>query len=115
MIGPTNTIILCENKSVRVSCGLYTVIHVIAANYGRTAKQPSCGGPVRTTNCRAGSSLEKVRRACNGKEDCSVRASNGVFGDPCGGTAKYLSIRYQCIAGTNPRFVITESLRHGLF
>lgn len=33
---------------------------------------------------------------CNGKNSCTVSASNSVFGDPCGGTYKYLEVSYVC-------------------
>ena len=29
---------------------------------------------------------------------CTVAATNGVFGDPCGGTYKYLTVDYECIS-----------------
>lgn len=34
--------------------------------------------------------------SCNGKNSCTIRASNSVFGDPCGGTYKYLEVAYVC-------------------
>ena len=35
--------------------------------------------------------------ACQGESSCEVQATNGVFGDPCGGTYKYLSAVYECV------------------
>ena len=34
--------------------------------------------------------------SCNGKNSCSIQASNSVFGDPCPGTYKYLELAYVC-------------------
>lgn len=34
--------------------------------------------------------------SCNGKNSCTIRASNSVFGDPCVGTYKYLEVSYVC-------------------
>ena len=42
------------------------------------------------------SSLTKVKQACEGKPSCTLSASNGVFGDPCRGTYKYLDVKYVC-------------------
>lgn len=33
---------------------------------------------------------------CNGKNSCTISASNSVFGDPCYGTYKYLEVSYVC-------------------
>lgn len=34
--------------------------------------------------------------SCNGKNNCTISATNSVFGDPCGGTYKYLEVAYIC-------------------
>jgi hypothetical protein len=41
-----------------------------------------------------------VAAACLGKQSCSVPANNGVFGDPCGGTAKQLRVQVSCGAAS---------------
>eukprot|EP01046_Picozoa_sp_COSAG06_P107151 COSAG06_NODE_53462_length_300_cov_0.472637_1_plen_78_part_01 len=43
-----------------------------------------------------------VQAACQGQETCSIAATNGVFGDPCGGTYKYLTVNYNCGAEGEP-------------
>lgn len=35
---------------------------------------------------------------CEGKNRCSILASNSVFSDPCLGTFKYLYISYSCVS-----------------
>ena len=37
----------------------------------------------------------------NGRFSCEIHASNSVFGDPCYGSFKYLSVRYICIWKVN--------------
>lgn len=34
--------------------------------------------------------------SCNGKNSCTIKASNSVFGDPCIRTYKYLELAYNC-------------------
>ncbi|KAI9531086.1 hypothetical protein NQZ68_000580 [Dissostichus eleginoides] len=41
--------------------------------------------------------LQCVADSCNGKNRCTISATNSEFGDPCGGTYKYLEVAYTCI------------------
>ena len=43
-----------------------------------------------------GPQVDIVKAACQGQRECTIAATNAVFGDPCGGTYKYLTINYQC-------------------
>ena len=52
---------------------------------------------LRSKSCFAHGSLHVVKNLCEGKGSCSVKASNGVFGDPCRGVRKYLKIRWDCV------------------
>ena len=36
---------------------------------------------------------------CNGKNQCKVLATNGLFGDPCRGVVKYLTATWECSHG----------------
>ena len=45
------------------------------------------------------SSLGIVNGNCNGRRSCTIHANNGVFGDPCGGTYKYLEVSWTCVKG----------------
>ncbi|KAM4736752.1 L-rhamnose-binding lectin CSL3-like [Anableps anableps] len=47
-------------------------------------------------------SKDKVAERCNGKQRCSIRAVNSVFGDPCIGTYKYLEVDYVCYGEFRP-------------
>lgn len=94
----------CEGKTNQITCPERQLISISEANYGRTAAAHQPNQPVvcphrATSNrkCGASNSMTIVDGACEGKNSCSVRASNGVFGDPCGGTYKYLNISYECV------------------
>ena len=40
--------------------------------------------------------LNIMQNKCDGKQSCTIAASNSVFGDPCVGTFKYMGINYDC-------------------
>uniref|UniRef100_A0AAQ4PPW9 SUEL-type lectin domain-containing protein n=1 Tax=Gasterosteus aculeatus aculeatus TaxID=481459 RepID=A0AAQ4PPW9_GASAC len=73
-------------------------IRVYGADYGRRDtttciyKRPDA--QVQNVLCSAPS--PKVAERCNGKNNCTISATNSVFGDPCGGTYKYLEVAYIC-------------------
>ena len=45
-------------------------------------------------SCNAATSTSVVNTACVGRSTCTVSASNGTFGDPCGGTVKRLNVQF---------------------
>ncbi|XP_057482811.1 beta-galactosidase 9 isoform X1 [Actinidia eriantha] len=56
-------------------------------------------------NCHAPNSLSVVSQACEGRNSCSVRISNTVFGgDPCHGTVKTLAVEARCVPSSNIGF-----------
>ncbi|KAI2661385.1 Rhamnose-binding lectin [Labeo rohita] len=77
-----------------------TFIHIHSANYGRTDDSTcSAGRPasqLAKTDCYALNTETVVANVCEGKNSCSILASNSVFSDPCFGTFKYLYISYTC-------------------
>lgn len=88
---------ICEHRTQTIRCpSCKPKINIVSANYGRLTGGHICGGRVRTTNCGAAGSLDKVKRSCQGKRSCRLTASNGIYGDPCVGTYKYLEVRYRC-------------------
>ena len=100
----------CERSSVQpnapdveLACGKYRVIEILAANYGRTRPDsevcPYGRGHKDKVDCVDSGTLEKVKNLCEGKQKCSVSPTNSVFGDPCGGTYKYLEVNYKCRYG----------------
>ena len=84
---------VCEHSRRVLYCHWPKKIKIVSANYGRLTGGHVCGGPIRTTNCRASGSLGKVRGDCEGRSFCILHASNSKFGDPCYGTFKYLEVR----------------------
>lgn len=75
-------------------------IKVSVADYGRTNNETcSTGRPagqISNVHCSQNSSLSVLTTQCDGKQDCSIPATNTVFGDPCVGTYKYMSVSYTC-------------------
>jgi len=63
------------------------------ASYGTPGG--SCGS-YSVGSCDAENSLAAVQSLCLGQHSCSVGANNGVFGDPCAGTEKWLFIQATC-------------------
>uniref|UniRef100_A0A672ZM26 SUEL-type lectin domain-containing protein n=1 Tax=Sphaeramia orbicularis TaxID=375764 RepID=A0A672ZM26_9TELE len=80
------------------NCGMREVLIVYTANYGRrdhyTCSYQKPDIQIKNTNCLNPTS--KIGESCNGKNSCTIKASNSVFGDPCVGTYKYLELVYKC-------------------
>ncbi|KAK3093006.1 hypothetical protein FSP39_009936 [Pinctada imbricata] len=88
--------VICEHKSNTISCPAGHLIKIASANYGRTSKGTCRSSSNRDTNCKASKSLSIVKSFCDGNNACSLEATNSVFGDPCVGTYKYLTVVYNC-------------------
>ena len=95
----SETKFICEGSSDAISCPPGSIIHVEYANYGRTSPRSAdiCDDS-RDSNqaCMAAGSADIITQRCDGMEYCSLNADNGVFGDPCGGTSKYIEVRFTC-------------------
>ncbi|XP_072178573.1 L-rhamnose-binding lectin CSL3-like [Diadema setosum] len=89
---------VCEHSTLSLSCPSGQALIIGDALYGRQAGRSVCPHRyIRSQNCRASSSLSEVRNRCEGRNSCSVPATNGVFGDPCWRTYKYLEVQYDCV------------------
>ena len=87
---------ICEGNSKQIECNSGGSINAVSANFGRL-DYDTCPDPrIHTINCRAGNSLVKVQETCQQKTSCVLYASNGIYGDPCPGTFKYLLVEYRC-------------------
>ena len=92
----------CENydgsKNLVLQCPNGSAIKVVSANYGRTNTGYCQKYSWSKVNCASKQSdtNNKVRSECDNKQQCSISASNGAFGDPCFGTYKYLEVWYTC-------------------
>lgn len=83
---------------MKLKCPSRRSIHVLSATYGREpGLDHGCSlNREDVTKCSELYSKEIVQRECEGKNSCFVRAANSVFGDPCPGAVKYLSVKYRC-------------------
>uniref|UniRef100_A0A672ZPA5 SUEL-type lectin domain-containing protein n=1 Tax=Sphaeramia orbicularis TaxID=375764 RepID=A0A672ZPA5_9TELE len=90
--------VICENSQTYLQCDEGEVLIVYTANYGRrdhyTCSYQKPDIQIKNTNCLNPTS--KIGESCNGKNSCTIKASNSVFGDPCVGTYKYLELVYKC-------------------
>ncbi|CAG2206266.1 unnamed protein product [Mytilus edulis] len=95
--GGITNVIVCEAKYVYLRCKYPFKIKIKSAIYGRSEGKHICPeGPVQTTSCKSKTSDSKIKAQCNGKEICRVQADHRQYGDPCGGTYKYLDVKYMC-------------------
>jgi hypothetical protein len=62
---------------------------VLFASYGTPT---GSNGLYRTSQCHSVSSVQEVNNIFIGQSSGTISADNGVFGDPCGGTYKYLTV-----------------------
>ncbi|XP_073982775.1 rhamnose-binding lectin-like isoform X3 [Rhodnius prolixus] len=96
--GSKTSSVACEHDKLNIKCNPGYSLWIVNALYGRK-QQSTCfrAGQVSNTNCAAGTALTVVQSRCNKLTECTVDASNGMFGDPCFGTYKYLEVEYQCL------------------
>uniref|UniRef100_A0A8C4IJR0 SUEL-type lectin domain-containing protein n=1 Tax=Dicentrarchus labrax TaxID=13489 RepID=A0A8C4IJR0_DICLA len=95
----TFRLVTCERSLAHLFCDVGQVIFVYGADYGRR-DQTTCSykrPASQTENVYCSHPTSKVADSCNGKNSCTIEASNSVFGDPCVGTYKYLEVAYTCI------------------
>ena len=96
---------MCEDKKKTISCPeSHTSIDVTFAAYGRTSTSVCIHThlPHSRTDCVRNDNtvLDIVKNKCDGKKNCELEAKNGVFGDTCYGTYKYLEVTFECKSGT---------------
>ncbi|XP_061701184.1 L-rhamnose-binding lectin SML-like isoform X2 [Syngnathoides biaculeatus] len=95
---PAITVVACEGSLAQLFCDEGQVIFVYGADYGRRdATTCTFGRPeqqIRNSQCLRPSGIPA--NTCNGRNNCTIAATNAVFGDPCGGTYKYLEVAYTC-------------------
>ncbi|XP_052760315.1 L-rhamnose-binding lectin ELEL-1-like [Mya arenaria] len=90
--------ILCEGSKGYIQCPPGQKIAVYNAYYGRTHNGSICPHAVTSDqNCRASGSFNKIKNACHNKQRCYLAANNGVYGDPCRGTYKYIEVKFSCV------------------
>ncbi|XP_078621358.1 uncharacterized protein LOC144887831 [Branchiostoma floridae x Branchiostoma japonicum] len=93
--GPQTTYI-CEGKSWTIQCTEPGIINIISASYGARDYTDHCaGGCLLGCDCFSDVAT-RVQELCNGKSTCEVWSHNDVFGDPCLGRHKLLTLTYDC-------------------
>lgn len=73
-----------EHACTTISCGSNEFIDITYAFYGIQYW------------CDASNEVGVLDGRCYGKQSCQVCATNSWYGDPCGGTVKYLWYNYDC-------------------
>ncbi|XP_033102623.1 L-rhamnose-binding lectin CSL3-like [Anneissia japonica] len=86
----------CEGQQIDIRCGNQE-INILYARYGSPSYGDCGASHYFPSNCEAANSLAVVRQKCQGKKNCWVKAHNDVFGDPCVGVRKSLTIHYTCV------------------
>ncbi|OQR88237.1 hypothetical protein ACHHYP_07033 [Achlya hypogyna] len=84
-----------EHQNIAFGCEVpsHVVKNVLFASYG----MPTGNGlDAALGSCHAPTSKSVVESACRGKASCKVAAENSVFGDPCVGTFKHLTVAIEC-------------------
>ncbi|CAF4171119.1 unnamed protein product, partial [Adineta steineri] len=84
-----------ESYPVQLSCRKSggTISSIDFASYGTATG--ACG-QMKQGTCHATTTMDIVKQACLGQQECSVPASYQIFGDPCFGTHKRLLVQIQC-------------------
>ena len=91
-------LLICEGGNGKITCQKGEEISIQDANYGRLDRDTCLHRAMSNINCRASNSLQIVQDKCNGKTECQLQAASSEFGgDPCGGTYKYLKVKYRCL------------------
>lgn len=89
-----------KSDNVKLKCPSGKRIDVLFANYGRIPGGKSGCKKLKKKHvkkCISPKSLAIVKAKCQGRQFCSVKAANSVFGDPCSYVKKYLVVRYTCV------------------
>ncbi|CAG2241056.1 unnamed protein product [Mytilus edulis] len=95
--------VICEDSKTTLSCPSNQVIKITQATYGRSNKR-TCKHPnMKTTRCATKKPLGISRKNCNGRKSCTVAANNRLYGDPCPGTYKYVTVTYSCKVKKTPK------------
>nr|XP_026692634.1 L-rhamnose-binding lectin SML isoform X1 [Ciona intestinalis] len=88
--------VICEHSTGTINCGTGKRIGVLDAFYGRSNRLTCPSRSILTTSCSAPNSFNQIRSSCHGNQACTLSANNGVYGDPCVGTYKYIKVKYVC-------------------
>lgn len=90
--------IVCEGDAMYLTCPTGKTLQIVSAIYGRSESGDNVcpHNSIQTTSCSSTSSSAIVQSNCNGLQRCFIEAKNGLYGDPCQGTYKYIEVTYIC-------------------
>jgi len=80
-----------EHAVIHFQCVSGTISQIVFASFG--TPNGECGSFTVNPACNAKNSVEIVSKACLGKSSCTIEASDTIFGDPCYGTFKRMSVQ----------------------
>jgi CSLREA domain-containing protein len=102
--------IICATASegglATLQCPEGVVLEIQFASYGTPSG--TCG-QFSTGGCHAVNSSDVVLAQCAGLSNCSIPASNDLFGDPCFGEGKSLYVQAQCGTSGKPTPTLTPT------
>ncbi|XP_071164441.1 rhamnose-binding lectin-like isoform X5 [Mytilus edulis] len=101
------SLIICGGYKHSLRCPRQQ-IEIVRAFYGRSNAVTCSDGHSQSVSCSAKGVKQGIEGVCQGKESCDVTADANIFGDPCAGTSKYLSIDYKCIDLPGEKVLICE-------
>jgi len=82
-----------QNLTLKCSDSAGVVTSVIFASFGTsTGVCPN----FKTSDCHAANSTQIVSNACVGKNNCTIFSDDSIFGDPCYGVVKHLTVVLNC-------------------
>lgn len=84
-----------EGTEATIDCFPGVIENITFASFG-TPVGTCDGGLAVNHSCHSNQSMGKVEAACLGKSNCSVLASDDLFGDPCLDVKKVLALKAVC-------------------
>ncbi|PIK38548.1 hypothetical protein BSL78_24615 [Apostichopus japonicus] len=92
------TVNACQDEDLEIACD-DGYINIVDAIYGRVVDDICADdGQAASSDCQSPDAKSKAIETCQGRESCSLPATNYVFGDPCSYSSKYLQVTYACDA-----------------
>ena len=95
----------CEGGLVRLNCDGGQSIRILRAVWGRYSQAICPDDSQHEDRSQEGVTMmcgdrrhsrRIIAAECQGKEQCELRATSEVFGDPCPGVREFLEVQYQC-------------------
>lgn len=106
----------CQDRGEIVSpvCAGGFVIKIRQAFYGKINTH-TCGGAMHhSTWCSSNTAQMVAMQRCDGRSSCSLEASSNLFGDPCPGVGKYLTVSWDCHGNVAPQYNIAPAPQYNI-